>query len=239
MFKTPRRAARTAPLAGRAAHAALYALAVAATLTTARAEPVGTSASQAPYPVSVWARVLFGPDGKPLEYALVNEEQYPVKFSENVRARVARAVIPPPTVEGRPVTLRTGVELRFEVTPTAEGGNVRLQGIGMGPMPVKQYLASYPEDIGQVGGWQGEASATCVVAKDGRCARIDVQALPGMPQSVRRYLQASLERWVFEPQFVDGQPIEGQFVLAVKFDTLDTAPEDFRQDKFLRALRGR
>lgn len=203
------------------------------------AGPAAAQGSGEPYAVSVWARVLFGPDGKPVEHALVDEAKYPPKFAENVKARVARASIPPPRVDGRAVTLRTGVELQFQVTPTAEGGTVRMQGISMGPMPVRKYLASYPKDIGQTGGWQGEASAVCTVGTDGRCRAIEVSALPGMPESVRRYMKASLEQWEFESQQLDGQPIEGEYRLAVVFNTLDTAPEDFREDKFLRLLRNR
>lgn len=192
-----------------------------------------------PYSVSVWARVLFGPDGKPVEFALVDEDKYPPKFAENVKARVARASIRPPELDGKPTTFRSGVELRFTVTPTAEGGTVRVDGIAMKPMPLKRYLASYPKDIGQIGGWDGEATGICRVGVDGRCASIEVTALPGMPESVRRHVRASLERWEFEPQQLGGQAVEGEYVLALRFNTEDSAPEDFRQDKFLRLLRNR
>lgn len=149
--------------------------------------------SAEPDAVSVWARVLFGPDGKPTEYALVDEGKYPAKFAEDVKSRVARASVPAPQVEGRAVTLRTGVELRFLVTPGAEGGSVRTQGIAMGPLPVRRHCASYPNDIARSAGWEGRASAVCTVGIDGRCAHIDVTAPPGVPESVRRYMKASLE----------------------------------------------
>lgn len=199
----------------------------------------GAQGSAEPYAVSVWARVLFGPDGKPAEYALVDEGKYPAKFAENVKARVARASVPAPQFEGRAVTLRTGVELRFQVTPNAEGGSVRTQGIAMGPLPVKRYYASYPKDIARSAGWEGRASAVCTVGTDGRCTQIDVTALPGVPESVRRYMKASLEQWEFEPQQLDGKPIEGEYRLTLEFTTLDSSPENFREDKFLRLLRGR
>lgn len=199
----------------------------------------GAQGNAEPYVVSVWARVLFGPDGKPAEYALVDEGKYPAKFAENVKVRVARASVPAPQVEGRAVTLRTGVELRFLVTPGAEGGSVRTQGITMGPLPVRKYFASYPQDVGRSAGWEGRASAVCTVGIDGRCAQIDVRALPGVPESVRRYMKASLEQWEFEPQQVGGKPIEGEYRLTLDFATLDSSPENFREDKFLRLLRGR
>lgn len=196
------------------------------------------SAAPEPYPVSVWARVLFGPDGKPVEYALVDEDKYPAKFAENVKSRVARATIQAPVVDGKPVTLKSGVEMRFTVTPTADGGGtVRVDGLSMGPMPVQRFYANYPSDIAQTGGWEGEVTGVCKVAQDGRCSSVDVVALPGMPESVRRYARASLERWQFEPQQVDGKPVEGEFTLKMKLSTVESTMEDFREDKFLRLLK--
>jgi hypothetical protein len=210
---------------------------VAATLAAgaAAAQP----ATDEPYPVSVWGRVLFGTDGKPAEVALVDEAQYPSKFVAQVRERLARARIRPPEVDGRPATLRTGVEMRLTVVPQGDGGTVRVDSVSMSPLPVKRYLASYPSDIGRVAGWKGEADAVCTVGIDGRCAKIDVQAPAGMPDSVRRYMRASLEQWVFEPQQIDGRAVEGEYRFGARFATLDDSPENFRQDQFLRILRGR
>ena len=202
--------------------------------------PAAAQAGADPYEVSVWARVLFGTDGKPVEYTLVDEEKYPPKFVENVKARIARATIPPQQVDGQPATLRSGVEMRFTVTPSAQGGTVKVEGISMGAIPVRRYFAAYPQDIAQSGGWKGEATGVCSIAADGRCATIEVTALPGMPESVRRHVRASLEKWLFEPQQVGGRPIEGEYRLTLRYDTPDSLPlEDFREDKFLRILKNR
>lgn len=221
----------------RAAIVLAAALGLAAPLKAQTAQTAPTA--DEPYSVSVWARVLFGPDGLPAQYALVDEGKYPAEFAENVKARVAKARIPAPTVDGKPVTLRSGVELRFQVTPNGDGGTVRLQGISMGPMPTRRYFASYPNDIARTGGWVGEASALCTVGTDGTCRTIEVRALPGMPESVRRFMRASLEKWEFEPQQVDGSAIEGEYLLAVRLRTEDSLPDDFRESRFLRILRTR
>ena len=42
-----------------------------------------------------------------------------------------------------------------------------------------------------------------------------------------------------EPQQVNGQPIESEYRLVMRLNTLDSAPEDFRQDKFQRLLKGK
>lgn len=192
-----------------------------------------------PYSVEVWANVLFGTEGKPLAYSLVDEAKYPAKFIENVKSRIAQTKIPPPQESGKPATLRTGVRLDFLVTPTAEGGQVRISGLSMGPLPVKRYYASYPQDVTKTGGWTGEVEGICTVGIDGRCKTVEVKALPGMPESVRRYAKVSLEGWSFAPQELAGSPVEGEYILRLRLNTLDTAPEDFRQDKFLRILGSR
>jgi len=202
----------------------------------ATADPADTR----PYRVSVWSRVLFGPDGRPKEIALVDEASYPAAFARSVRERVARTRVPPPQLDGKPATLKSGVVLRFQVTPQADGGGtVQLQDLGISPLPTKQYLASYPRDIRRSPGWQGQATGLCQVGTEGRCTQIDVKALPGMPESVRRHVRASLEAWTFEPQQLDGQPIEGEYTLHLHYETWGGRPDDFRQDRFLRLLRQR
>lgn len=197
-------------------------------------------AAKEPYSVEVWANVLFDDSGRPVEYSLVEEEKYPAKFAENVKARVAKTKVPPAEDGGKPATLRSGVRLDFLVAPSDDGGaQVRMTGLSMGPIPIKRYYASYPRDIAQTGGWEGAVEGVCTVGIDGKCRVIDIKALPGMPESVRRFARVSLEGWSFVPQEVAGRPIEGEFVLRLKLNTLDTQPEDFRQDFFRRLQRSR
>lgn len=212
--------------------------AVAAALVSAL--PARAADPLSPYPVSVWSRVLFGADGKPQSLEVVDEDQYPARFVENVRQRVAQASIQPPLVDGKPATLRSGVEMRFTVTPKAEGGgSVRVDGLSVGALPLKKYLAAYPADIAATGGWEGEVTGVCTIGVNGRCRTVDVVANAGMPESVRRYAKVTLDGWLFEPQQVNGQPIESEYRLVMRLNTLDSAPEDFRQDKFQRLLKGK
>ena len=96
-----------------------------------------------------------------------------------------------------------------------------------------------PYDVAQTAGWQGEVQALCTVGSKGRCTTIDVKALPGIPESVRRFARASLEGWTFEPQQVNGKPIDGEYTLRLQLNTLDDAPEDFRRDKFQKIFNSR
>ena len=86
---------------------------------------------------------------------------------------------------------------------------------------------------------RGAVRATCTVGTEGRCTTIDVKALPGIPESVRRFAKASLEGWIFEPQQVNGKPIDGEYTLRLHLNTLDDLPQDFRQDKFQKIFNSR
>ena len=81
---------------------------------------------------------------------------------------MARASIPPPVVDGKPATLRSGVEMRFTVTPSGQGGTVKVDGISMGAMPIRKFFAAYPLDIAQSGGWKGEATGVCRIGTQGQ-----------------------------------------------------------------------
>lgn len=191
-----------------------------------------------PYSASVWAMVQFGLDGRATDIAIVDADQYPPAFLENVKKRLAAARVPPQEVDGKPAVLKSGVELKFLVTPTESGGGtVKIEGIGIGPMPKKKYLAAYPEELKGSRGWEGEVRGTCKVNVQGRCGAIEITALPGMPESIRKYARASLEHWEFEPQTLNGQPIEGEYDVRIKLETVEGKPEDFREDRFRKILR--
>jgi outer membrane biosynthesis protein TonB len=209
-------------------------------LATLSIGPAWAADPLAPYPVSVWSRVLFGPDGKPQSLDVVEADQYPAGFVQNVKQRVAQASIQPPLVDGKPVTLRSGVEMRFVITPKPEGGAaVRVDGLSITALPVKRSLPAYPADIAATGGWEGEITGVCTVGTNGRCRKVDLVVNAGMPESVRRYAKVAFDGWEFEPQEVDGKPVESEYRLVMRLNTLDAAPEDFRQDKFLRVTKGR
>jgi hypothetical protein len=192
-----------------------------------------------PYTLDVWASVLFGPDGRARRFRVVEADRHPDAFIAQVEDRLLRARIAPPLQQGQPASFRTGVQLRYRVTPREGGGDVTLQGLAMAPLPTRVYFAAYPQDIGRVGGWTGAVTALCRVGVEGRCTQIEVQALPGMPESVRRYARASLEGWTFEPQELAGQPVPGEYSLHLQFETGDDRPDDIRWRNIDSINRGR
>jgi len=192
-----------------------------------------------PYRVTVWANVLFDTAGVAKEIEIADESNFSAQFLGNVRQRLSSARIQPPNEDGASATLKTGVQLVFVITPSENGGSAKIVKLQMSPLPTQTYLASYPKDVRRTGGWEGAVSAICTVGTDGTCAAINVKALPGMPESVRRFAKASLEGWHFQPQEVNGKPVVGEYELSLKLMTKDSAPEDFRQPKFERILKTR
>lgn len=193
----------------------------------------------APYTVTVWAQALFGPDGKASQFQVVDEATYPAPFVEGVKARLSRARMQPVLDQGAPATFKTGVRMDFVVTPGQGGGTVKLDGLAMEPLPIKRYMASFPGDVALTDGWDGRVDAFCLVGVDGNCKTITVTALPGMPESVRRFARVSLEQWRFEAQQVNGKAIETEVGVRFNLSAPMGAPEDFRQDKFERIQQRR
>jgi hypothetical protein len=210
-----------------------------ALLAAALAGPAHAAPPAVPYTVAVRASVLFAADGTASEVRVIDEAAHPQAFIDNVKARLQKARIPPQLDGGVPATFRTGVLMDFLVTPGDGGGKVAMTSLQMAPLPTKQFFASYPTDIAQTGGWRGAVVAGCVVGVEGRCTTITVRALPGMPDSVRRYARASLEGWLFQPQELAGKPVEGTYEVTMEFETPDTRPDDIRTPKFDRVQQGR
>ena len=194
--------------------------------------------AQTPQVISVWSRVLFGEDGKVRESALVASESYDAAFADKVKAAVARASIQPPIVNGKAATLRTGVELRFEMTSNAGRPAAKLLGISMGPIPPK---SGFDQDVLEkiVDEWKGEVTISCNVGADGKCVTACVTGSPTPPEPLRRYFKATVEHWQFEPESIDGKAIEGEYRNTFLVDVQDRRQEDFRSEKFDRTIRRR
>ncbi len=196
-------------------------------------------ASKQPYPVTVLATVLFDVDGRAREFNVLDEETLPPQFLHGIKSRFLNARIPPQRDGTSPATFRTGVRLEMLISPNEAGGTVKIQSLNVEPLPLQRYFASYPDDVGRVGGWEGRVRAICTVGIAGVCTAIQVEALPGMPDSVRRFAISSLEKWVFEPQELNGRAVEGEYIMSVQLNTIDAMPVDFRVPKFDRVLQGR
>ena len=206
----------------------------------AAANPVETNSPNAPYTVTVQARVLFGTDGRAQEVGVVDSESQPAAFVAAVKDRLAKARIQAPSDQGLPATLGTGVSMTLEVTPGAIGGQLRVLGLQMHPLALATRLVALPDDAFISGETERELLILCDIDLQGRCAQATVKGAPGMPESVRRWARLSTEAWRFEPQTLNGKPITGSYETRLRISTDPSLqPEDFRASKFNRATGGR
>jgi hypothetical protein len=218
-------------------------MAAGATRAQESAEATAQTSTSKGSSYEVWADVLFGPDGRNLAFHLPDEADLPTAFADLVKRQLQSARIPSvQDSDGSPATFRTGVRMDYRLLPASnpeENSQVQFLGLAVAPLPVKRYLASYPKDVSHQPGWEGGVKATCHVSPEGLCQKIDVQMLPGMPESVRRFAKASFDGWVFEAQRINNRPVEGEVSARFALHTRDEYPRDFRIPAFQRFIQGR
>ena len=186
---------------------------------------------------SVWARMLFGHDGKPREAQLLDEARYPPTFAAKIKQRLMHLEVPPPVLDGNPATLQSAAEVRVVISPAPEGEVARIIAINLGPYPKPRPIE--PRLIAALtGGWEGAIEARCTVSPAGRCREIEVGTPPGALEPARRYVKAAMQRMRFDPVLLDGKPVASEFRKRFVVDTSESSgPEDFREPKFDRLYR--
>jgi len=183
------------------------------------------------YRTAVWFDALFDAAGQVRELQAQDEAEQTPAFWAQLRSRVLRARIPPVSEQGQPATFRTGVRVSLEVRRDAAAGAVAIKGLEMAPLPIERNFVGYPVDAKNSPGWSGAVTVACTVTVEGLCRDIVVDALPGMPESVRKFGKASLEAWRFRPQEVNGKPVEGRALVSLQLETSDSQPKDFREPR--------
>ena len=209
------------------------------TLFLTFADTSAQTVSPQAYSVTVLADVLFNANGQVASIDIRDEKQYPQEFLNKVLERLQKAKIPPVIEDGQAKTFRTGVFATLLITPNDSGGSVSFKSLRIEPLVLKTYAASYPKDLVMSPGWEGTVTASCDVGVDGKCHAIQLDALPGVPDSARRFVKTSLEGWQFQPQQVDGKPVPGRASVVFNMESADFAPLDFRIPKFDRILQSR
>jgi len=196
-------------------------------LTTPPARANTTKPPDQPYTVEVWSDATFGPDGRLQQLAVVKTPELTEAFVERVRGQLAQARIPPvKDSSGAPAVFQTGVLMSYRVTPSDQGGTVRLQGMRLEPRPVKSYAASQPE--GLPANTPLSARVQCEVGIDGRCGEVKILESTGTYDALRRWALASARGWEFLPQRINGQPMAATVELGLTLTIDDLKPADFR-----------
>jgi protein TonB len=119
---------------------------------------------------------------------------------DSVLSRVRDTPPPPPPVEGH----------KEEVKPIKRitvGGNVQTAKLISGPAPVYPPLARQARISGVV-------RLAAVISRDGSI--MDLRAVSGHPLLVPAAM-AAVERWVFRPTYLNGEPVEVATQIDVNF----------------------
>lgn len=199
------------------------ALLLSAALTPAIAAP------DKPYTVAIWATVEIGAEGTVTASEIKKPSDYPAPFLAAVNKRIAALRIDPPMDAGAPATLRSGLLLSYTVTPSATGGSVSLDSINLSPLPVREHFAPYPRELSGPEDWKGKLTVSCLVGVDGMCGAIEVVSDNGvLPEPARRFARDSLQKWKFEPQRLNGKPVEARFSTVLDMTVEKTEIKDFR-----------
>lgn len=200
-----------------------------ALLFSAALTPALAAAPDKPYTVAIWATVEIGAEGTVTASEIKKEADYPAPFIAAVNKRIAALRIDPPTDAGAPATLRSGLLLSYTVTPSATGGSVSLDSMNLSPLPVREHFAPYPRELTGPEDWKGKLTVSCLVGVDGLCGTIDVVSDNGvLPEPARRFARDSLQKWKFEPQRLNGKPVEARFSTVLDMTVEKTEIKDFR-----------
>lgn len=196
--------------------------------------PTLAAAPDKPYAVAIWARVEIGAEGTVTAAEIIKPSDYPAPFLAAVDTRIAALRIDPPTDAGAPATLRSGLLLSYTVTPSAAGGSVSLDSMSLSPLPVREQFARYPRELSGPEDWKGKLTVSCLVGADGLCGSIEVVSDNGvLPEPARRFARDSLQKWKFEPQRLNGKPIESRFTTVLDMTLEKTEIKDFRDARRL------
>jgi hypothetical protein len=188
----------------------------------------------APYTIAVWSDVSFNSEGGVSESLILKEADYPVKFVDAVKAKIAAMRITPPEQDGKPGELRSGVRVSYLITPSASGASVSLQETLLAPLPVREIYAAYPKSLNREDSWQGRIDIRCEIDTAGQCLNPVMTTDNGsLPEDARRFAKDSITKWKFAPQTVNGQAIPGEFRISLDIVPNPRQIEDFRDPRKL------
>ncbi len=188
----------------------------------------------APYTIAVWSDVSFNSEGGVSESRILKEADYPVKFVDAVKAKIAAMRITPPEQDGKPGELRSGVRVSYLITPSASGASVSLQETLLAPLPLREVYVAFPKSLNREDSWKGRIDIRCAIDSDGQCQNPVMTSDNGsLPEDARRFAKDSISKWKFAPQTVNGQAIPGEFRMSMEIAPDPRAIEDFRDPRKL------
>jgi TonB family protein len=176
--------------------------------------------------VEVWADTLYDTDGKPVSIKFLNKEAYSEVFLSRLMAHLAIRTIRAPVVEGKPASFETGTRIIAEVIPAGAGGaTVNIIEVKDMLRMKRRAVFTWPRATwAAFGSRGGSITLKCTVSMQGRCDKVDIKSDASITQEVRQGLRKVIRAYEFEPQKINGQPIEGEFVITQSFRASDSFP---------------
>lgn len=175
--------------------------------------PLPAHATGERVPLMIWARVLFGTDGRIETFEFVSPRAHRKAFLDRVQAAVAQARIPVQQRDGVPASFKTGMRIAVVVDPSPDNPGFRIASVQISPiLLVEAFPVPDRRDLERMKSWTVDTLAvSCTVQTNGRCKDIRVEGRD-LPDVVRQFGLESAQGWRFEPQEVGEQPIESTYV---------------------------
>lgn len=168
----------------------------------------------------VVARVEVGDDGRITGIGF-RQKMQPV-LQDYLRRRIAPWRFEPVLKDGKGVASTTSLALRLR--PAADGKGVEIASVHAGPtqLTVKE---PYYFDNHVHAGYQGSVTIRCKVNVKRRCVEASLGETTAHAALAENLLLA-LRKWSFEPDEVEGKPVETWIDLSLCFTGNDSAPAD-------------
>lgn len=168
----------------------------------------------------VVARVDVAEDGR-IDSIGFRQKMQPV-LQDYLRRRIAPWRFEPVIENGKAVASTTSLALRMR--QAEDGKGVEIVSVRAGPtqLTVKEphYFANHVH-----AGYQGSMTIRCKVNAKRRCVEASVAA-SSAHATLQENLLLALRKWSFEPDQVDGKPVETWITLPLCFRGNDSAPAD-------------
>lgn len=175
-------------------------------------------AQDAPYNVDVWAQVSYDAEGRATTVEFPERGEYPAPFIAHLENVLRERAIEPRLLDGQPAVFDTGVYMELKITPGETGGSVSIEQVVEMPRVVRMSTPRMPGELA-ASGWEGVVLAQCTVNPKGRCGDVRVETTVGVtPNAARQFAKQSLAGWLFEPQKLNGQAIEGEVTIPFKIN---------------------
>ncbi len=171
--------------------------------------------------MSVTARIEYDTNGQVLHSEIIDNLGLKPTFIELIQTSLSHKHFEPHKVDGNPVRFLTGVRLELSITSDNNSMDVEIKDYEIFPLTKKSFYLPTPRSLVFISS-KSPIRVSCIVGVDGSCTSIDVDVPVGIPRSdAIKYTKSMFSQWKFEPQQVNGIPVEGLRILTFKFNSKD------------------